>query len=138
MEALEECKLALRLMRNVSYECWVQESDVQAFRELLPQATLVHNRVNLLNLSNQMNLTTKQLVAMLRKNRIRYSICEEIIPLKVLAGKGATTLELVVGRIRQKVNARLEELDTSFGMFERLAYPNLEFLRRDRAATKKV
>jgi hypothetical protein len=76
MEAMEDCKLVVRVMRNVSYECWIQESDVQAFRELLPQAVLVHNKANLLNISNQMNLTTKQLISMLRKNRIRYSICE--------------------------------------------------------------
>ena len=55
-----------------------------------------------------MNLTTKQLISMLRKNRIRYSVCEEIIPLKILSEKNTSSLELVAGRIRQLVNAKLE------------------------------
>lgn len=137
MTAIEDCRFAMRVMRNVSYECWIQESDVAAFRELYPQAALVHNKVNLLNVSNQLNLTTKQLVSMLRKNRIRYSVCEEILPLRVLSEKNARTLELVAGRIRQLVYARLTELDVSYGTYERTAYPNLEFFRRDRSAVRR-
>jgi hypothetical protein len=32
MVSLEECKLATRIMRNISYECWIQEGDVETFR----------------------------------------------------------------------------------------------------------
>jgi hypothetical protein len=57
--------------------------------------------------------------------------------LRVLAEKNSRTLELVAGRIRQLVSTKLEELDVSFGVFERSAYPNLEFLRKDRSAVRR-
>jgi hypothetical protein len=86
---------------------------------------LVHNKVNLLNVSNQMNMTTKQLIDLIRKNKIRYSVCEELLPLRVLGQKTQNTLELVARKIRENVQLRLEDLDLSFGLFERVAYPNL-------------
>jgi hypothetical protein len=72
-----------------------------------------------------MNMTTKQLIDLIRKNKIRYSVCEELLPLRVLGQKTQNTLELVARKIRENVQLRLEDLDLSFGLFERVAYPNL-------------
>ena len=76
LESLQKCGAINRAMKNVSYECQIRATDVDKLKQLLPQAVLFNNKINLLNISNQVNMTTKQLIGLLGKNRINYSVSE--------------------------------------------------------------
>lgn len=56
---MEELHLVNRLMKSLSYECWIQESDMDIFQTMYPQALVTHGKANLLDLSNSLNITTK-------------------------------------------------------------------------------
>lgn len=73
---MEEMSLISRIMKNLSYECWIQESDMEMFQTTYPQVIVTHGKVNLLDLSNNLGITTKQLLNGMRKNKIRYTVSE--------------------------------------------------------------
>jgi hypothetical protein len=77
-------------------------------------------------------MTTKQVTNLMRKNRIRFTVCEEVIPFRVERERTEGNVEAVARRVKGCVEGRVRELDRSFGVYEKLAYQSMEFLRRDR------
>lgn len=82
-------------------------------------------------------MTTRQVISLLRKNKIRFTICEEIIPFKVFGDKTQSNIELVMKKIRSNVENQLKDLDRSFALYEKAAYQSMEYLRRDRSSGRR-
>ena len=68
----------------MKYECLIEENSAEQFKEAFPNQSLMTRRVNILNLASQCKTTTQSILDIMKNQNIRFLVCEELIPIRLL------------------------------------------------------
>lgn len=83
----------LVMMDPVKYECLIEERSAEQFKKTFANHNLLSRRINILNLASELKTTTQIVLETMKSNGIRFLVCEELLPLKILATHVESSVE---------------------------------------------
>ena len=93
----------LTTMDHVKYECLIEERSAEQFRTTFPLFSLLTRRVNILSLASHYKTTTQSILDTMKSNNIRFLVCEELIPVRLLQNSVDNPVEMAWLHQQQEV-----------------------------------